>query len=377
MLRAALTPLMGHVRVRLGRVAWAARQFRAQRADYYEYLADVMAQGDGRRTLRTIFDDDARRYGRRRARGVLSAHWSHQFQQCGGDLLRTFSGTLPAEDLVPMAVAQRAGAGALEAALRDLAGATRLADQARAVFTGTVAAGVVALAVAVGAVLAMPFFTVPRLKQVFIAVPEDFWGATARRLFWLSDAVAAHALPVALSVAALAGVLGWSLAHLTGAWRARLDDWFIWRLYRDFQGMRFLALLAVTVRQRGHVDTRLRDALAVQLPGASAWKAWHLDRMIARIDRGHVGASTFETGLLDDDTRWFLADMIDARGMDTALQLARARVEHRTLRIVAARAALLRWTLLLGAVGVLVTLALWHVATIDELRRAMSQFYAR
>ncbi|CFE03906.1 general secretion pathway protein [Bordetella pertussis] len=36
----------------------------------------------------------------------------------------------------------------------------------------------------------------------------------------------------------------------------------------------------------------------------------------------------------------------------------------------------LRWALLLGAVGAVLALALWHYAAIDDLRHALVSFYA-
>ena len=53
-----------------------ALRFRALRADYYEYLADLVEGTQGRKSLRDIFDDDAHRYGRRTVRGRLSRYWA-------------------------------------------------------------------------------------------------------------------------------------------------------------------------------------------------------------------------------------------------------------------------------------------------------------
>ena len=143
----------------------------------------------GSKTLRDIFVSDAQRYGTRHHRGILSAYWAYRYQELGGDLYETFRDTLPHDDLVLIRVAQRGGAGALEQTLRDVAALTRVIEQARQTFVSTVAVGLLALLVMCATLLAVPGFTVPRLKQAFGMVPDEFVGALTRHLYALADAV--------------------------------------------------------------------------------------------------------------------------------------------------------------------------------------------
>jgi type II secretory pathway component PulF len=357
------------------RLAWAAWRFRPARADYYEYLADLMAQTGGRKTLRDLFADDATRHGPRTARGLLAAHWLARYQESGGDLGASFERTLPDEDVLLIRIGQRAGAGAFEQALYDLAKLTRLVDEARRSFVATTTVGLLALLIALLAIAAIPLFTVPRLKQTF-TLPTEYLYPLTRRLYALADTIGAYALSAAVGLVAV-GYLGvWSLHSLVGPLRQRLDQWAIWRLYRDLQGVRFLSSLATLLRRRGNVSTQLREALALQGAGAGPWLRWHVDAMLARVDAGQVGAATFDTGIVDVETFWYLRDMIDTRGLDDGLQRASDRIERRTLGRVARRAAFLRWVLLLGALGLLMSLALWHVAVIQEMKGALTSFYA-
>jgi hypothetical protein len=168
----------------------------------------------------------------------------------------------------------------------------------------------------------------------------------------------------------------WSLPNLVGPWRTRLDRCLIWRFYRDVNGIRFLAMLAVLVRQRGNVDMRLRQALAIQAMHAQPWLAWHIEAMVARIDVGMVGADTFDTGLIDLETGWYLRDMIAAHGIATGMARAGNRVETAVLARIRRQAQGWRWGLLLGAVAAVIGLTLWHYAVIDELRRSLMNVYA-
>ncbi|WP_338618124.1 hypothetical protein [Pigmentiphaga sp. CHJ604] len=357
------------------RIAWCAAQFRPGRADYYDYLADVMDACNGRKTLRDIFLDDARRYGDH-PRGVLSAYWAARYQHAGGDLHETLRSTLPDDDLVLLRMAQRGGAGALEQTLRDVAAVTRLADEARRTLSATLSAALAAVLVSFGMIVAVPMFTVPRLKRAFGAVPDEFLGSLTRRLYAFAELVQAHLFVSALAVGLAVYFVAWSMPNLTGRVRRVLDRYFVWRLYRDLQGIRFLASLATMVKRRGNVSTALREALELQVEGANPWRRWHLERMIANIDDGRVGSATFDTGIVEPETLWFLADLISARGMDSALQQTRVRLEGRSLGQVARKAAAARWVLLLAAVGVALSLVFWHVGVVNEMRSALTNYYS-
>jgi hypothetical protein len=353
-----------------------AARFSRVRADYYEYLADVIEGLQGRKTLRDLFDDDAHRYGPATVRGRLARRWAVGFESCGGDVATAWRDSFPADELSLLRAGQAAGAGAFTATLRDLAQAARLVEQARATLVATAAAGVAALAVAVALLGAVPFFTVPRLELVFQGLPADYRGVLTRTLFGAA-AILRVALPFLLAGgAAFLWLLVWALPNWTGLWRARFDRMPVWRLYRDVNAIRFLAMLAILVRQRGNVDTRLRTALAAQAHGASPWLAWHIASMVARIDGGLVGGDTFDTGLLDTETWWYLTDMIAALGMEAGLMRTRVRAGDHTLARVRRHALVLRWALLMSALAAVAGLALWHYGVIDELRRAMTNFYA-
>ena len=358
------------------RLIWAARSFRAHRADYYEDLADLMDAAQGRKTLRDMFRDDAVRYGPSTVRGFLSSHWASAFQEAGGDLYQTWRGTLPDDDVGLLHAAQQAGGTALCQTLRDLARVVRLLEKARRETVVTLAAGIAACLVLLLLLMAVPVYTVPQLLRTFGEVPEAYYGSMTRALLGLADAVRSGGPVLLVMTACLGWTMHWSLRNLTGPIRTWLDEIGIWRLYRDFQAMRFLAMLAVLIKPGGHAVPRLRDAVRQLLGVGSPWHAWHLARMLDRLDTGVAGAETFNTGMIDRETWWFLADMIATRGMDEGMQLTRARLESHALRAVSARAQVLRWLMLLTALAVLLSLAFWHYGVVDEMRRALLNFHS-
>ncbi len=353
--------------------AWS---FQRRRADYYEYLADMVVGMQGRKTLLDLFLDDAHRYGHRTVRGRLARHWAEGYQMSGGDLATAWQNFFPADECLLIAAAQSAGGSALPDTLRDLARAVRLVEEARGILWATLGASLLALAIAACMVGAVPLFTVPRLQQVFQAVPPTYYGRLTVALFTLAELLRYWLAFLLVFLVGGAWLMFWSLPHLTGRLRSGLDRIFPWRLYRDFHAIRFLAMLSILMRQRGGTDTRLRQALATHAWAAAPWLATHVDAMVTRIDSGLVGADTFDTGLLDRETWWFMADMVDAHGMEAGMQSARQRVESKSLVRIARQAQAMRWCLLLGAVASVLALALWHYGVVDEMRRALTHFYA-
>ncbi|WP_447922710.1 hypothetical protein [Achromobacter aegrifaciens] len=352
-----------------------ALRFRPGRADYYEYLADLVEGTQGRKNLRDVFEDDARRHGEDTVRGRLSRHWAGMYLDAGGDLGAAWSDTLPSGECVLLSCVQEEG-GDLPAALRDVARAVRLASDAWLALVSAAAAGVAAAVVAFALLCAIPFFSVPRLQQVFQAVPAEDYGRLTRALFALARGLRQWLALWLVLLLGLALLSVWSLPRFTGSMRARLDRWLLWRLYRDFHSIRFLALLAVLVRQHGAADTRLRRALALQARDAAPWMHAHLLGMLERIDGGQTGPEIFGTGLLDPDTWWYMADMMDALGMEAGLVQVRQRVESRLLARVRRQASALRWSLLLSSLAAVLGITLWHYGVIDELRQGLTNFYA-
>ena len=359
------------------RLRVAAYQFRSLRADYYDYLAEMIAMTSGAKTLLSIFEDDTQRYRGLGARGILSQHWAQQFPKSGGDLFTTWFGSLPTEDLVAVQAAQYAGSGALTQTLRQLATVVRTTDAASQAFIQTVCVGLVGIVVAIGAVFSIPVLTADHLARVFSEVPPELYEPWSRALFATSKHLK-RLWPFLLCLAAGgATTLIWSLRHWCGAARSFADQWGIWRLYRVVQAVRFLSLLAVLLKPRGNTSARLREALLIQQRGALPWLNHHLEKMLRRIDAGALAIEALNTGLIDRETWWYFTDMVHTLGLDEGLQRTKHRLAVHTVQRLQRQAMTLRWLLLLAAVAVVFAIAFWHFRVFDELRQSLSLHYAR
>jgi len=347
---------------------------RDQRSDYYEYLACLMVGTQGGMTLREIFDNDARRHGPGSYRGRLSALWAQRFPASGGDLSTTWSGSFPEDELAVFRVAQSAGNAALADTFRDLAEVSRLTASAHDVLLSTLWSALVALVVLVSVVLAVPFFTVPHLQNVFSSASMLPSSGAAQRLFAFAGWVRLAWPLVAVGLTIVVVAVYWSLDHLTGPLRTMLDRVLFWRLYRHVHAIRFFSVLTVVLGENQQASIRLRSALGVLRSQASPWLDHHVRRMMQHIDEGQVGAQTFQTGLLDLESYGYLCDVALVRGLTVALLQVRQRLGQQVLRMVTRQALQLRWLLLVSCVAALLALVLWHYAAIDDLRRSLMLF---
>ncbi len=354
----------------------SATVIRRRRADYYEYLGERLQGGAAGKTLLGLFADDAARYGPRTARGRLASHWAGLCQEHGADIQRIWHGVFPEQELILLRTAQRAGAELFVATLGELARTVRLVDEVRRTLVQTLGVALLAVLVLLAMLTAVPYFTAPRLLSAFQGLPASLHGPQTLWFLRLADGVRLGWPWLAAGTLAACTVMLASLPRYTGALRPWLDHLPPWSLYRDFQALRFLALLALLLRRQGHRIMVLNEALARIAGGASPWMAWQAERMAIRMGEGESGMALFGTGLLDTNTRWYLQDMIQAYGMDEGVRRVRQRLESHTRVRLLAQALRWRWSLLLASLACLIGLALLHYGVIDELRRALLLFHA-
>lgn len=358
-------------------IRWAAWRFRAKRADYYDFLAQYLSQARSYRTLLEIFQQDALRHGSASARGRLAAWWAWRYPICGGDLAQTWQRTLPDDDLQCIRLAQGAGQSALVLTLQAMASQIRLTQRSTRQFWQTIAVGLVAFVVALAVVLIMPVFAAPRLAQAFSVVPASIYGAQTQRLMsWAAWVVSHGWLLVLVAMVGLA-LWVWSFGHLVGPVRQLLDRLGPWQLYRDMQAIRFLMMTATllsTLQQRG---VTLRHVLVVQQGCANRWVSWHLQRMVTQMDRGMEPLDALQTGLMSEQARWCLLDVVRVRGLSDGLLMAAAQISEQITDSMVRRALVWRWLLLVMAVGAVFAMGAWQFGVIEEMRRALTLMYGQ
>lgn len=353
--------------------AW---RFAAHRADYFEYLHAVLSGAQGRLTIRELFDRDAQRYGATTVRGRLSQCWSIACEASGGDLDATWRGCLPADERALIRVAQAFGNVRLLACFQALARHLGLLIQVRQLLWATLGSAAAALLVVSVLMLAVPTWTVPALLQAFQGLPVEFHGTWTRALFAFAQGLRdwGFCLPLGVVSALALGLL--MLPRACGPWRRRLDRVGPWRLYRQVQALRLLALVSILLQPGAGSSSQLRPVMLLFLESATPWLGAYLRRAVWRIDQGLAGAAAWDTGLLDRELYWYLEDMVAARGLSEGILATHERMRAVWLGRIQRQARALRWLALLSGVVVVMGIGAWHYAVIDELRHAWMMFQA-
>ncbi|ABM39519.1 type II secretion system F family protein [Polaromonas naphthalenivorans] len=370
-------------------VASAARKFKKSLPEFYQSTADRIENAKELK-YSTMFERDAVRYSKnedgkpiKTPRGVLSAHWATKIMDSGGDLALTFTGTLPREDIALIRMGQAAGAGALPSTLRDLARISLLISRAKSIFMTSTFMGVLAIVIMLTVMIITPMYTVPMIKKTFV-IPPEYIPAIAKKLFAFSDFIESYLLYIVGGVAMLLYGVIWSLPNYVGKYRKKLDQYFIWGLYRDLQGALFLAVLSTMVKKRGNVSDNLMVALQQMANHTTPWRRWHITKMIenmqnldlSSLDNSTAITNALNTGIMDRESFFFLVDVQDGQGLAIGLQKAGERVEGPTLTSVQKQAKIIAMLLLGAAFGIV---GIWvgaHLSTskamIDALKSFMS-----
>ncbi|KRC69277.1 hypothetical protein ASE30_18820 [Achromobacter sp. Root83] len=352
------------------RIGQAASSFARARADWYEYLADMTEDTQGRRTFLSILEADAQRYGKS-ARGVLSAYWAHRIVETG-ELGRTLHRTLPPREVAEFVSLQTQGQAVFAGGLRDMAAVVRVTAKLRSILVGTLAvAALLLLLVWAMVMVAVPYLTAPMLQDAMPDIRFELLSPSTQAFFdmaqWIRDkGVRLWLVSIALGVAVYL-----SFPYMDNPLRRWLDKWGPYRLYRDVQAIAVVSTAATAVKPRAGKVMQIRQAIELQLPGASRWLSRRLQAIQNRLDDAKKGAAIFDVGLLDREIYWYLEDLTNTLGLDAGLQKTRARMETTILKRVEDRAKVLRWVALICAVLVMAGLFFWHQSVIMDMRNAL------
>ncbi|MFZ3120175.1 MAG: hypothetical protein WA159_17890 [Variovorax sp.] len=354
-----------------------AAKFRRQRAEYYKYVADLLDGGNGDIKILSIFEKDAVRRGAT-PRAKLSAYWAERFSTNGANLAEAWQGTLPDDEVAIIHVAQTAGPGALNAALRDVARMAALTDRVRRGVIGTLSAAVFGLAIATLMLTVFPVVASQKLQSDFAVVPVEYWGPRGKFMIAWAQGVLSYGFYVVLMLIVGAVYFQWTFNNLIGPAREWLDTRIaVYRVARDVKGALFLATMATLTRRRGNTMFTLSQSLATFARSVrSPWLRWRVEQIADGVDRtGAIGTSAFETNLLSKDMYYFLVDMYESQGFAAGFEATGRYVENSILDSILRRMQIYRWVMLGSCVAVVVGVAGAQMNVIYEMKTAMTTYY--
>ncbi|WP_341679576.1 hypothetical protein [Comamonas thiooxydans] len=360
----------------------AARQFRKHRADYYEYLADVLSDSDGRILMHDIFLKDAQRYApknrwqklRPHPRAVLSEYWGSIFLDTGADVGVTWRGTLPDADMLIIAsAANHGGTGSVPDALKEAARLVRVVDEARSLFISIIAVAIFAIIVVLATLTSVPAFVWPQIKDTFDFVPETLYGPHAQDLDHFSKVFASYIIPLAIGILILCIAFSWSLTRWSGRSRQWAEKIIIYRVYRNYRGAMFLSTLSTLVKRGSGLN--LREGIQAISLQAEPWLQWYCQRIQENIELGFVDGRLFDVGLMEPDALYYLFDISEAKSLEAGLQLTGRRTERDMGKSIKKRAFILRWSILFVSLAIVGWVVFNTFSAIQEMTNAAKMVF--
>jgi type II secretory pathway component PulF len=160
-----------------------------------------------------------------------------------------------------------------------------------------------------GAMLAgFSLTAVPVLTEL---LPPDRWPPSGRALYVVSQIIAQHGFAILGVLVAAFLLFLYSLPRWRGPWRARVDRFLPYSLYRDFSGSLLLISLASMMRS----GVSLRSALERSLTFSSPWLRWHIRKVLSNLSKPNVPhfGQAFATGLLSQQLEDRVQDASERR----------------------------------------------------------------
>lgn len=356
----------------------AARRFSKTRADYYDYLADVIEGSEGSIKFQQIFERDAERYAKK-PRGIVSRYWSEVFLENGADLSVTWNGQLPEDELALIAVAQNSGEGAIITTLRDLAAGARLKKEISKKTLATMLIAGFGLSVALLMALVYPPLIAPMMQSSFGMVPEIYWRPIAKVWFGYAEAMQSWLPVIALAIAFFVIFTKWSVNNLIGGFRNKLDkDNFFYSTIRDVRAVMFLTTLATISKQRGSSSMTLKRALSMfDNSTKSPWFSWRIRELIENIEAsGGVSSEIFNTGIVSEEVYYYLRDMQESRGFTEGLNQTAMYVKEKLLARISLKLNVYMYVILAIAGITVFAVTTTQMAVIRSMAEAMKAFYS-
>lgn len=359
-------------------VRFAARAFRRKRSEYYRHVANIIEGTKGKKKIKQIFLDDAKRY-KNKPRGLLSKHWAHMFDKYGGRYGKVFEGTLPADEVMLIRLIQQKGGDAiLPEGLRDLAVTTALVKKALNVVQVAILGFIIPLIITSVVLAGLPLFTVPQYRDIAGDLPLELYPERIKTLFAISDFLSNNVVELVAAVIVALGLVLYSLPRLKGRVRKIFNSkfLFVWATHRDFEAVKFLSNLSLVIKTRGSRSEPLKDALSHLRYGAGPWKADLIDRMSENLlHRGMELHDVFKVGLLDKEVQDDLEDMIIATGLNEALDYIRPRLEEMIVSKLQKRCKRFMWVMIMACTFTVLYLFILGQLGSQDLQQAVLNYF--
>lgn len=337
---------------------WLAKQsFHAQRAEFYEDLAEAIADGD---PLAQRLEVLAERAGAERdVQAPLFRLWYDRMDDTS--FSEALSGTVPDSDLMIIQAAEESGdlVTGLEFTAKVIVATAIMRKTIRMAIAGFLFLSILQVALLIG----FSYYGIDLLDAI---VPPNAWPWIGLQLKGLAAFVTESGAATMGGIGIAAAVYLWTLRNWYGRVRVLVDQYIpLYTIYRDFQGAMFLVSLAALMKN----GVALNAALETLSERASPWLLWHIRQVQVRLDYELESAGeSFATGLFDRRLTWRIIDFGKRAGSDFAVAMEKVGIKSidKVMESVKARAAKLNRILMLANAGMIMFIIVGTLSTVYE-----------
>lgn len=346
------------------RVWLAKSSFRSTRGEFYEDLAEAIADGDPLAQRIEVLATRAASEGDIQA--PLFQLWYDRMDD------RSFSealiGTVPDSDLMIIQAAEESGdlVTGLQFTVKVIEATTIMRKTIRLAIAGFVGLSIMQISLLIG-------FSYYGIGLIEAIVPPNAWPWIGVQLKALATFVTTSGSTVLIVMTVLGIGYIWSLRNWYGRIRVGVDRYVpLYTVYRDFGSAMFLVSLAALMKN----GVALNAALDMLSERASPWLLWHIRQIQLRLDyQSESAGEAFATGLFDKRLTWRIIDFGKRAGSDFAVAMEKVGIKSidKVMASVKRKAGKLNYMLMFLNAGMIMFIIAGTLSTVYEAQEQLQK----
>jgi type II secretory pathway component PulF len=201
---------------------------------------------------------------------------------------RAITGWVPDKDRLVIEAGEQAGK--LDVAIGNAVYIFEGSKKIKGAIVGGLAYPIFLVLIAVGFMVMFGVQVIPAFEEV---MPRSKWEGVGLQMAAMSDIVRFYLHYVAMAVAAVSFLVGWSMSRWTGKVRVFFDKVPPWSVYRLSVGAGFMLSLASMVK----AGIAIPQALKIMMRDASPWYYERLSKTLGFVNNGmNIGDALYKTG---------------------------------------------------------------------------------
>jgi hypothetical protein len=273
----------------------ACNEFNKTRESFYEDLAEAITDKESLRDFLSNLRDFLLNNGQK-PRALLFTRMLERMDEEEGRLSHILRTIVPDDDILTLlAIDSITKAPERAAALMFHADTLRKAKKMKATVVKAMLTPIMVTPIVCAFAYIISVFFIPEYEKI---APPSKWPAIGQVLYAISVVLRGYGTFIGIGIVVALVAFVRSFASWKGETRAKFDEYLPYKMYRDYNGAKFLVALSSLVNSK----LSLAEALELLSSKASPWMAWHIQKILKNMD-DHPDdyARAFNTGVLSKE----------------------------------------------------------------------------